>query len=151
MAFVPTIDFISPAKREGARLAAKIGLVDAPDLSMNEYWLVKIAYRKDRTFLIFDCEQTRDYGVDVRFGAGERKACSFHTFLRLRDSDAAYALGGCLPKDQSDMDALLHLYVEYLLKHRQEVFEQTETTIISMDRDLRVKNPPFNPVGRFCR
>lgn len=155
MTFIPTIDFIAPTKREGARIAAELGLVDAPDLSKNEYWGVQIAYRKDRTFLVFDCEQTRGYGVDVRFGVGQKreKSYSFHTFLRLYDPSAVYALGYCLPKDQSDMDDLLHLYVDALLRYRKEIFEDTEATIALMERDLREParaNQPFRPVGRFC-
>ena len=153
MTFVPIIDFVTSAKKEGARVAMEVGLTDANDLFRNEYWLAQVGYRKDRNFLIFECEQDRGYGVDVRFGVGgkEEKGRSFHTFLRLYDSPAAYALGRCLPKDQSDMNDLLRLYAEALLKHRKEVFERTEKTITSMDRDLGEKNPPFNPTGRFCR
>ncbi len=150
-----SLDFVIPVRKEAARVRSVVGLIDAPEFSRSEYWHVRLAYLTKTTLLFFDCEPTRGYGVDVLFGPAVKKDAkhSFHTFLRLCDSFAANDLGYCLPKDQRDMDDLLRLYFDALMKHRQAIFEETEVTIAAMDRALRERdfaNQPFNPVGRFC-
>jgi hypothetical protein len=146
------IDFITPVKKEAVRL----GLVHAPEFRRSDYWHVRLAYRTDTTLLFFDCEPTRDYGVDVLFGPASKKdpKHSFHTFLRLFDSPAATKLGHCLPKDQRGMDDLLRLCSDALMKHRKPIFDQTEQTIAAMERafvERDLANQPFRPVGRFAR
>ena len=56
------------------------------------------------------------------------------------------------PKDQRDMDDLLRLYSDALMKHRQAIFHQTQETIDAMERAFIERdfvNQPFRPVGRF--
>lgn len=77
---------------------------------------------------------------------------SIHTFLRIYDPETALQLGYCLPKDQRDMDDLLRLFGDALLKHRHAIFDNTEKTIASMERvfrDTNFANQRFSPVGRF--
>jgi hypothetical protein len=148
------IDFPTPVRREAARVASVISFVDAPEFCRSEYWFVRIAYRVESALLFFDCETDRHFGVDVVFGPSSKKEArhSFHTFLRLFDSPVASGLGSSLPKDQHDMDDLLRLYSDALVKHRQAIFRQTEESIAAMERAFKERdfaNQPFRPGGRF--
>lgn len=151
------IDFNNAVKREVFRLDQELGLVDAPEFSRAENSFVIIAYRSKMTLLSFYCELQRGYGVDVLFAADSQrkkaKQHSVHTFLRLYEPAAAMALGHALPKNQEDMDEILRLFANALLKHRKAFFDATEATITSIEKDLverDLANQRFRPTGRFC-
>ena len=149
------VDFVTPVRREAARIGSVVGLVDAPEFTRSEYWQLRVAYRTQASLLLFDCEPNRGYGVDVLFGSLLKKDAkhSLHTFLRLFDSPVATTLGLSLPKDQRDMDDLLRLYADAVVKHRAAIFDETEATVAMMEHEFRVRdfaNQPFTPIGRFC-
>jgi hypothetical protein len=149
------MDFVTPVRREVTRIAPVIGLSELPELCAMHYWLEVLAYRTSTTILTFNCELDRGFGMDVRFGtiASTEAGYSVHTYLRLFDPSAAQQLGFSIPQNQADMDELLRLYVDALLTHRKALFEQTEATIASMEREFIARdfaNQRFYPKGRFC-
>lgn len=149
------IDFTTPVRREMARVASVISLSEAVEFNESHSWLELLTFRSAKTLLTFDCEIARDCGTDVRFRplSSEAVGSSVHTFLRLFDLPVAYQLGRCLPRDQADMDDLLRLYADAILKHRVALFDEPEVTIASMEREFASRdfaNQPFNPTGRFC-
>jgi hypothetical protein len=151
---VNTIDFLAALNAGLPALLDRTAIKRVQVASQHDYWLIVERYSNDRAAISFDCETTRDFGVNVRFGnSGDRKLRhSFHTFLRLYDLPLALELGRALPSDQNEMLELVALYVFGLLKHQAAIFDSVDQTTKAMDADCESRdlaNQRFAPTGRF--
>lgn len=153
-----TINFTVAAKRQMARLFAAVGLSEAPELCENRDWFQRLAYRTPTVLLFIDCELARGYGVDILFRSlkapsNAGRDYSIDAFLRIHDPPTALRLGYSLPNDQRDMDDLLSLYGDALLKHRHAIFDDAEVTTAAMERvfqETDFANQAFSRTGQFC-